>query len=64
MVLRQRRIHALIAAPITTGRPILGRPALLVRPSKAQIAAMVAEQARAAQWADDEEAIAALLLAA
>jgi hypothetical protein len=58
------RVHALAAKPLTTGRPILGRPALSVRPSDAQIAAMIAEQDRAAAWADDEEAIAALLLAA
>jgi hypothetical protein len=59
-----RRVVALGAVGIAAGRPTLGAPALSVRPSDAQIAAMVAEQNRAAQWADDEEAIAALLLAA
>lgn len=59
-----RRVVALQAAPLTVSRTILGRPALSARLSDAQIAAMIAEQDRAAQWADDEEAIAALLLAA
>ena len=59
-----RRVVALRAIGITAGVPTLGTPALSVRPSEAQIAAMIAEQNRAALWADDEEAIAALLLAA
>ena len=60
---RARRVQLTVRRPLFL-RPTLGAPALSVRPSDAQIAAMIAEQNRAAQWADDEEAIAALLLAA
>jgi hypothetical protein len=59
-----RRVVALNAIGIVAGAPALGSPALSARPSDGQIAAMIAAQNRAAQWADDEEAIAALLLAA
>jgi hypothetical protein len=58
------RVHALAAKPLTTGRPILGRPALSVRLGPAQLAALAAEQARLAALADEDDAIAALLLLA
>jgi len=55
------RIHALRAIGIDAGLPDCGTPRLTTRPSPA---ALAAEQARLAALADEEDAIAALLLAA
>jgi hypothetical protein len=55
------RVHALRATGIHAGLPDGGAPRLTTRPSPA---ALAAERARLAALADEEDAIAALLLAA